>query len=68
MASTPQARLESVTAQGETVDLRLEAPSVQALDAIVQAMGADGLSAQIQATTPRGSVVEGRMQVRVGRS
>ncbi len=68
LADTPQARVESISCRGEVVDLRLMAPSVEALDGLKQAMSADGLSADLQSATPRGEMVEGRLVVRLGRS
>jgi general secretion pathway protein L len=66
MSQSPQAKLESISFRGNVVDLRLTAPSVEAIDAIKQAMSVGGISAELQSATPRGQAVEGRLQVRVG--
>ena len=66
MSQSPQAKLESISFRGNVVDLRLTAPSVEAIDAIKQAMSVAGISAELQSATPRGQTVEGRLQVRVG--
>jgi general secretion pathway protein L len=67
MAQSPQARLESLSFRGNVLDLRLSAPSVEAIDAIKQSISAGGvISAELQSATPRGQTVEGRLQVRVG--
>jgi general secretion pathway protein L len=67
MAQSPQARVESISFRGNVLDLRLTAPSVEAIDAIKQSMAAGGgITAELQSATPRGQVVEGRLQVRVG--
>ncbi len=68
LAGAPQARVESISCRGEVVDLRLMAPSVEALDGLKQAMSAGGLSAELQSATPRGEMVEGRLVVRLGQS
>lgn len=68
MAQSPQAKIESISFRGNVLDLRLTAPSVEAIDAIKQAMSASGMSAELQSATPRGQAVEGRLQVRVGQA
>jgi general secretion pathway protein L len=68
MAQSPAARIESVSYRGDVLELRLTAPTVESLDGIKQAMNRDGISAEIQSATPRGAVVEGRLQVRLGRA
>jgi general secretion pathway protein L len=66
MSQSPQAKLESISFRGNVVDLRLTAPSVEAIDAIKQAMTVAGITAELQSATPHGQTVEGRLQVRVG--
>jgi general secretion pathway protein L len=68
MAQSPQARIQSMSYRGNALDLRLTAPSIEALDAIKQAMSRGGVSAELQSATPRGQTVEGRLQVRLGRA
>jgi general secretion pathway protein L len=68
MARAPAARIEAISYRGNALDLRLVAPSVEALDAIKQGMTRDGLAAELQSATPRGDVHEGRLQVRFGKS
>ncbi len=68
LAGTPQARVESISCRGDSVDLRLMAPSVESLDGLKQAMSVGGLSAELQSATPRGEMVEGRLVVKLGRS
>lgn len=68
LAGTPQARVESINCRGDSVDLRLMAPSVESLDGLKQAMSVGGLSAELQSATPRGEMVEGRLVVKLGRS
>jgi type II secretory pathway component PulL len=66
VAEVPNARIEALSFRGNALDLRLVAPSVEALDGIKQAMGRSGVDAELQSATPRGEVVEGRMQLRLG--
>lgn len=68
MAQAPAARIEAISYRGNALDLRLVAPSVEALDTIKQGMTRDGLTAELQSATPRGDVHEGRLQVRFGQS
>jgi hypothetical protein len=41
---------------------------VESLDGIKQAMNRGGISAELQSAVPRGGVVEGRLQVRLGQA
>jgi len=68
MAQSPAARIEAVSYRGNALDLRLVAPTVEALDAIKQAMTRGGITAELQSATPRGQVIEGRMQLRLGQA
>jgi hypothetical protein len=66
VAQAPQARVESISMRGNVVDLRLSAPTVEAIDAIKQSIAASGIAAELQSATPRGQTVEGRLQLRMG--
>jgi general secretion pathway protein L len=66
MTQAPAARIEAVSFRGNALELRLTAPSVESLDGIKQGMSRDGIQAEIQSATPRGQLVEGRLQVRLG--
>jgi general secretion pathway protein L len=68
IAQAPQAKVESMSFRGDALELRLTAPTVEALDSIKQAMSQGGLSAELQSATPRGQTVEGRLQVRLGKA
>jgi general secretion pathway protein L len=68
IAQTPQAKVESLSFRGNALELRLTAPTVEALDSIKQSMSQGGLSAELQSATPRGQSVEGRLQVRLGQA
>jgi general secretion pathway protein L len=68
MSAAPSTRIEAVSYRGNALELRLTAPTVESLDGIKQAMSRDGMTVELQSATPRGSVVEGRLQVRVGQA
>lgn len=68
MAEAPSARIEAMSFRGNALELRLTAPTVEALDGIKQTMTRDGMAAELQSATPRGGVVEGRLQVRLGQA
>ena len=52
--------------RGDVLELRLMAPTVEALDAIKQAMSQRRASVELQSANPREQQVEGRLQVRLG--
>lgn len=66
LAQTPSGKLESISYRGDGMDLRMTAPSVEAIDAVKQRMSQNGIAVELQSATPRGDVVEGRLQVRWG--
>jgi general secretion pathway protein L len=68
MAQAPAARIEAMSFRGNALELRLTAPTVESLDGIKQTMTRDGMTAELQSATPRGGVVEGRLQVRLGQA
>jgi len=68
MAQAPSARIEAMSFRGNALELRLTAPTVESLDGIKQTMTRDGMTAELQSATPRGGVVEGRLQVRLGQA
>jgi len=66
MAGAPAGKLEAINLRGDALDLRLVAPTVEALDGIKQAMARSGIDAELTSATPRGDVVEGRLQLKFG--
>lgn len=62
IAQTPETRLEAVAYRNNLTDVRVLAPSVDALDRIRQVATEKGLSAEIQSANPRESKFEGRLQ------
>ncbi|MEJ2515829.1 MAG: type II secretion system protein GspL [Gammaproteobacteria bacterium] len=64
LAATPGVTLEAISFRSGTLDLRLEAPSVDALEAIRQNVARSGrFTASFQQANPRDTGVEGRIQV-----
>jgi general secretion pathway protein L len=66
MSESPGGRIEAMSYRAGALDLRVVAPTVEALDGIKQAMSRQGAQVDLQSATPRGDVVEGRLQVRLG--
>jgi len=64
MAQAPEASVEALSWRTNTLDLRVLAPDVEALDRIQHAAAERGMDAEIQSATPRDSRVEGRLQFR----
>jgi len=66
VSQSPGGHVESMSYRGDALDLRVVAPTVEALDSIKQAMDRQGANVELQSATPRGKEVEGRMQVKLG--
>lgn len=64
LAQTPDANLEALSYRNNITDLRVLAPSVDALDRIRQVAAERGVSAEIQSANPRESKFEGRLQIK----
>lgn len=62
LTKAPDTRLDAVSFRTDTLDLRLLAPNVDALDRIRQVAQTHGVSAEIQAASPRDNKIEGRLQ------
>jgi hypothetical protein len=62
IAQAPETSVEALSYRTNILDLRLLAPSVDALDRIQHVVSERGMSAEIQSATPRDSKVEGRLQ------
>ncbi|MFO1394251.1 MAG: type II secretion system protein GspL [Steroidobacteraceae bacterium] len=68
VAGSPQTQVQAITCRAGVVDLRVNAPSVGALDGLKQSLQSAGLNAELQSATPRGGTVEGRLVVRLAQS
>lgn len=64
LAQTPETNVEAISYRNNITDLRVLAPSVDALDRIRQVATERGVSAEIQAANPRDKKFEGRLQLR----
>lgn len=62
ITQAPGTNVEALSYRDRTTDLRVLAPSVDALDRIRQVATEHGMSATIQSANPRDSQYEGRMQ------
>jgi hypothetical protein len=64
LAKAPDANIEALSYRNDITDLRVLAPSVDALDRIRQVAVERGVAAEIQSASPRDSKFEGRLQFR----
>lgn len=64
MAQAPNTDIEALSYRHDVTDLRVLAPSVDALDRIRQVAGERGVTAEIQSANPRDSKFEGRLQLK----
>ena len=64
LAQAPGASVEALSYRDNATDLRVLAPSVDALDKIQHVVSERGLSAEIQSANPRDSKIEGRLKLR----
>jgi len=64
IVSTPKTSIDAMSYRDDSLDMKLTAPSLAALSQLSQAIGKQGLTAEIQSSTPVGSEVEAHMQVR----
>ena len=63
LAQTPGASVQAIAYRDNITNLRILAPSVDALDRIRQIAAERGITASIEATTPRDSKTEGRLKL-----
>jgi general secretion pathway protein L len=64
LTQTPGTRIESLAYRSNTVDLRVDAPDVGALDRIQHIASEHGMTAEIQGATPREKRIEGRLKLK----
>jgi len=60
----PDTRIDALAYRTKVIDIRVTAPSVEALDRIQHLVTEQGINAEIQSATPRDSKVEGRLQLK----
>lgn len=66
ITAMPRTTVDSLSFRDQTLDMKLTAPSVDALSQFSQIVVRQGLSADIQSSTPVAGGVEAHMQVRSG--
>lgn len=64
ITATPKTTIDAMSYREESLDMKVTAPSLASLSQLSQLMGKQGLTAEIQSSTPVGSGVEAHMQVR----
>jgi len=64
LSATPNTRIDAMSYRDGSLDMKVTAPDLAALSRLSQLMGNQGLSAEIQSSTPVGSGVEAHLQVR----
>jgi general secretion pathway protein L len=64
MTIAPGTNIEALSYRDNVTDLRMLAPSVDALDKIKQAVVQHGIAAEIQSATPRETKTEARLQLK----
>jgi general secretion pathway protein L len=64
LAQTPDTQIEALSYRSRTLDLRLTAPTVDALDKLRSLTQTGGLQSDLQSATPRDKHVEGRLQLK----
>jgi general secretion pathway protein L len=67
-AATGAGRLDALSYRGNALEVRLRAPSVEALDKIQKAIAQNGLQAEIQSANAVGNEVQGRLEIKRKRS
>lgn len=66
VSATPKTTVDSLSFRDQTLDMKLTAPSVDALSQFSQVVLRQGLTADIQSSTPVAGGVEAHMQLRSG--
>ena len=64
MAATPKTDIDGLSYREESLDMRVRAPSLAALSQLSQLIGRQGMTAEIQSSTPVATGVEAHIQLR----
>jgi general secretion pathway protein L len=64
ISEAPNTTIDSMSYHEDSLDMKVTAPSLAALSQLSQSVGNQGLTAEIQSSTPVGSGVEAHLQVR----
>ncbi len=65
VGKTPELQLDAVSYRDDSVDLRIMAPNVDALEQIRRQAQTRGVNAEIQSANPKDNRIEGRLQLKV---
>ena len=68
LAATPKTSIDSMSYREEALEMKVTAPGLAELSQLMQLVGKQGLTAEIQSSTAAGSGVEAHMQVRTAGS
>jgi len=68
LAATPKTTIDALSFREQSLDMKVTAPSLAALSQIAQSVGKQGLTAEIQSSTPTATGVEAHMQIRTAGS
>jgi hypothetical protein len=64
ISALPNTVIDTLSYREQTLDLKVTAPSLAALSQLSQLMAKQGLTAEIQSSTPAGAAIEAHLQVR----
>jgi hypothetical protein len=64
MAATPKTNIDALSYREDSLDMKVSAPSLAALSQLSQLIGKQGMTAEIQSSTPVASGVEAHIQLR----
>ena len=64
MAVTPKTEIDALSYREDSVDIKVSAPSLASLSQLSQFMGKQGMTAEIQSSTPVAAGVEAHIQLR----
>ena len=64
LAATPKTSVDSLSYREQALEMKVTAPSLAQLSQLSQLLGKQGLTAEIQSSTPAGTGVEAHLQVR----
>jgi type II secretion system protein L len=64
LSATPKTDIDALSYREQSLDMKVTAPSLAALSQLSQLVGRQGLTAEIQSSTPVASGVEAHLQVR----
>jgi general secretion pathway protein L len=68
LAATPKTSIDAISYREDSLDMKVSAPSLAALSQLSQLLSKQGLTADIQSSTPVGAGVEAHMQLRTAAS